>query len=103
MNPENPQPLTAEAYNNCGLTKRNSGDLDGALSDLSKAIDLKPGLWQAYANRSLVKKAKGDLAVAEADSDKALELQPDSPEICYRRNWPDSRPLPEGDHGNGNE
>jgi len=81
----NQQPETAESYNNRGLAKRNSGDLDGALSDLDKAIEIKSRLWQAYANRSLVKKAKGDLAGAEADSDKALELQPDSPEICYRR------------------
>jgi tetratricopeptide (TPR) repeat protein len=85
MNPANQQPQTAEAYNNRGLAKRNGGDLDAALSDLDKAIELKPSLWQAYTNRSLVKKAKGDLAGAEADSDKALELQPDSPEVCHRR------------------
>jgi tetratricopeptide (TPR) repeat protein len=81
----NQQPETAEAYNNRGLAKRASGDLDGSLNDFDRAIEIKPNLWQAYSNRSLVKKAKGDLIGAQADSDKALELKPDSPEVCYSR------------------
>ena len=40
----NQQPETAEAYNNHGLAKRTSGDLDGALGDFDKAIELKPNL-----------------------------------------------------------
>jgi tetratricopeptide (TPR) repeat protein len=81
----NQQPETAEAYNNRGLAKRAIGDLDGALNDFDRAIEVKPNLWQAYSNRSLVKKAKGDLVGAQADSDKALELKPDSPDVCYSR------------------
>jgi tetratricopeptide (TPR) repeat protein len=67
------------------MAKLKSSNLDGALIDFDKAIELKPTLWQAFHNRSVVKKAKGDLTGAQADSDKALDLKPDSPEVCYSR------------------
>jgi Flp pilus assembly protein TadD len=57
------QPETAEAYNNLGESKRVKGELDGALADFNRAIELKPDLAAAYNNRALVKKAKGDLDV----------------------------------------
>jgi tetratricopeptide (TPR) repeat protein len=85
MSANNLQPETAETCNNRGMAKLKSNDLDGALVDFDKAIELKPTLWQAFHNRSVVKKAKGDLTGSQADSDKALDLKPDSPEVCYSR------------------
>jgi tetratricopeptide (TPR) repeat protein len=54
MDPLNQQPETAEAYNNQGEVKRIKGDLDGALADYNKAIELKPEFAAAYNNRALV-------------------------------------------------
>src|SRR4051794_36372602 len=34
-------PKTAEEYNNRGLDRQNSGDLDGAIADYTKALSLK--------------------------------------------------------------
>jgi hypothetical protein len=41
MNPIQ-QPETAEAINNRGEAKRKQGDLDGALADFNKIIEMKP-------------------------------------------------------------
>ena len=56
--------------------KRVKGDLDGALTDLNRAIELNPNLAQIYTIRGKVKEAKGDLIGAAADFNKAVELKP---------------------------
>lgn len=48
MNNPEQIPETAEAYNNRGDAKHKSGDLDGALADFNKAIEIKPDLAVAY-------------------------------------------------------
>ena len=50
------------------------GDLDGAIADFSKAIELKPKFILAYADRGNAKKAKGDQAGAEEDIAQANKL-----------------------------
>jgi Flp pilus assembly protein TadD len=52
---------------NSGIAKRQNGDLDGALADFNKAIEIKPGYSSAYVARGIVKKQKGDLDGALAD------------------------------------
>jgi tetratricopeptide (TPR) repeat protein len=57
----------AEDIVNRGLAKQRKGDLDGAIADYTKAIELKPDLAVAYVNRGNAKQAKSDLDGAIAD------------------------------------
>jgi len=78
MNPTNQQPETAEAINNRGVAKRKQGDLDGALADFNKVIEMKPDAVGAYNNRGHVKQAKGDFDGAIVDYSKVIDLKPDA-------------------------
>ena len=53
-------------------------DLDSAVYDLTRAINLNPAKGKAYYDRGLVWLRKGDLARAKADIDKAHRLDPES-------------------------
>ena len=66
--------LDPKLLSNRGWAKQTKGDLDGALADYSKAIQLKPDYATAYSNRGGVKRAEGDLFGAMNDLDKAAEL-----------------------------
>ena len=68
-------PKTAEDYNNRGLERQNRGDLDGAIADYTKTIELDPTHALAYANRGVVKALlkKPD---ASADFEAAFRLNP---------------------------
>jgi tetratricopeptide (TPR) repeat protein len=57
--------------------KRGKGDMDGALADFNKAIELNPSLAQPYYNRGNVKAENNDLNGAIADYTKTIELKPD--------------------------
>jgi tetratricopeptide (TPR) repeat protein len=78
-------PKFAEAYISRGELRRVRRELDEALSDYNRAIELKPDLAAAYANRGLLKKDMDDLAGAQADEERALDLKPDSAETRFRR------------------
>lgn len=69
----------AEWYVRVGR-ERGLRDLDGALDDFTKAIELKPEYAEAYYFRGLAKQAKGDVDGAVADFAKAIELKPDYPD-----------------------
>jgi tetratricopeptide (TPR) repeat protein len=70
-------PDHAGAFNNRGNARRDKGDLDGALQDLTEAIRLKPGCADAFHNRGNARIAKGDLDGALPDFTKAIRLKPD--------------------------
>ena len=78
-------PQHTGAYNNRGLAKVDSGDLQGAIADYGKAIELNPQLVEAYNNRGNAKSDSGDLRGAIADYDKAIELNPQLAEAYYNR------------------
>ena len=81
-------PQTAEEYNNRGLNRQNSGDLDGAIADYTKALSLKAkAAIQAtvYNNRANAYMAKNDLAAAITDYGNAIELQPSEFENYFNR------------------
>src|SRR6266436_2444349 len=61
---------------NRGILKKAKGDLDAALADFNKAIELKPDHVPSYVVRGGVKKAKGDVDGALADYNQAIELNP---------------------------
>ena len=66
----------ANVYNERGIAKGVKGDVDGAIADFTRAIELYPKYSTAYTNRGLAKKNKGDLEGAIADCTRAIELDP---------------------------
>jgi tetratricopeptide (TPR) repeat protein len=66
----------ANGYNERGIAKGVKGDIDGAIADFTRAIELHPKYSTAYTNRGLAKKNKGDLNGAIADCTRAIELDP---------------------------
>ena len=67
---------TANEFNARGVGKRAKGDLEGAIADFTKAIELNPEFAAAYNNRGGAKREKNDLDAAIADFTKAIELKP---------------------------
>src|SRR5436190_5363014 len=61
---------------NRGIEKAKNGDLDGAIADFDRAIQLDPKDAAIYNNRGLAKQAKGDFNAAIADFNRAIELNP---------------------------
>ena len=59
-----------------GVGKQRKGDLDGAIADYTKAIEIDPQYADAYSNRGFAKSAKGDRDGAIADCTKAIEIDP---------------------------
>jgi hypothetical protein len=56
--------------------KLMTGDLEGALADFNRAIELNPRAARVYTYRALIKRAQGDIAGAQADDAKAAQLTP---------------------------
>jgi lipoprotein NlpI len=75
----------AASYVQSGNEKHDRGDLDGAITDYTRAIDLNPKYANAYHNRGRVKHAKGDLDGALADFTSALALAPKHALAYYNR------------------
>jgi len=66
----------AAVYFDSGYAK-GKGDLDGAIADFTKAIEVRPDYAEAYNLRGLAKQAKGNLDGAVEDFTKAIEINPD--------------------------
>ncbi len=62
-----------------------AGKKDAALTDLSKAIELSPGLAGLYSNRGTVYFASGDLDRALADYNEAIKLKADFAGAYFNR------------------
>jgi len=77
LNSANTNPRYSVAYLNRGNARSDAGDIDGALSDYSKAIELKTDKAEAYNNRGLIFAMKNDFEAAEVDFTKALSIYPD--------------------------
>jgi tetratricopeptide (TPR) repeat protein len=67
---------TVVGYNERGTVRRDKGDLDGAIADYTKAIELEPRFAKSWCNRATSRDLKGDLDGAIADYSRALELDP---------------------------
>jgi tetratricopeptide (TPR) repeat protein len=59
-----------------GWTRINTGDLDGAIADCTKSIELDPRPAMSFFNRALAKQGKADYDAAIADYDRAIQMQP---------------------------
>lgn len=62
-------------YVDRGRAKRDSGDIDGAIGDVSRALDLSQEGW-IYAERGVAYSAKGEKELALQDFKKALSMDP---------------------------
>ena len=71
------KPDFAEAYNNRGNAKVNSGKYAAAIADYDKAIHLRPDFAKAFNNRGASKAALKLYGAAIADCDTAIRLKPD--------------------------
>ncbi len=72
------------AYFSRGLVRKRQRDLDGAISDFTRSIQLKP-IAEAYLNRGATLKDKGDPDGAMVDYNKAIELKPDYADAFFNR------------------
>jgi tetratricopeptide (TPR) repeat protein len=68
------EPDNAIAYHNRGIAHQSKGDLERALADFDKAIQLDPSYRSAYDARGRIYATKGDYARALADVTRASEL-----------------------------
>lgn len=68
-------PTDAVAYHNRGDARlRKGGDVETAIADFSKAIEINPRLARAYDSRGRAYASKGDYTRAVVDVTKAGEL-----------------------------
>jgi len=75
----------ADELCNRGFAKATKGDLDDAIADFNKAIELKPVFGSCYIFRGMAKRGKNDLDGALADFTKAIEIKPSSAEAYANR------------------
>jgi len=75
----------AEFYFNRGVTSYKKGQLDQAISDYTKALEINPKYAEAYYNRGNVYSDKGQYDQAISDFTKALEINPKYAEAHYNR------------------
>ncbi len=67
--------FAAVMYDSRGQDRTRVSDIDGAVDDFTKAIDLQPDYPVAYEHRSNARRSKGDLAGAEQDLAAAGRLK----------------------------
>ncbi|MFB5568867.1 tetratricopeptide repeat protein, partial [Bacillus cereus] len=65
----------AFAYNNRGNALKSKGNVEEAIRDYTKAIELKSDYAFAYNNRGNALKSKGNVEEAIRDYTKAIELK----------------------------
>ena len=70
---------------NRGIEKGKRGDLDGAIADFNRAIELNPKDDAPYYNRAQAKRLKKDAAGAIADYTQAIELGSTNPAAYNNR------------------
>jgi tetratricopeptide (TPR) repeat protein len=70
---------------NRGIEKGKKGDLDGAIADFDRAIELNPKDDAPYYNRAQAKRLKKDAAGAIADYTRAIELGSKNPAAYNNR------------------
>lgn len=78
-------PQSAISYCKHGIAKQAKGNLDGALADYNKAIELDPKAPHVYDFRGFARRLKGDLDGAIADYNRAIELDPQDADGFHNR------------------
>ena len=78
-------PQTAKDFNQRGITKAQSGDLEGAIADFSQAIRLKLDYATAYYHRGTAYARTGNARAALADYTQVILLKPNNADVRYSR------------------
>jgi protein O-mannosyl-transferase len=69
------------AYKNRGAIRKENQELEGAMFDFNKAIQLGKNDYKSFSNRGAVYMEMGDFQNAIADYQKALKYYPNHPQI----------------------
>jgi tetratricopeptide (TPR) repeat protein len=77
LSPSAIKPNYYEAHNNLGLTLRDLGKLDGAVTSFHKALAIKPDYYEAHNNLGLTLRDLGKMDEAVTSFHKALAIKPD--------------------------
>jgi len=80
-----PDEQSIEDLVNRGIQKAKKGDLDGAIADFDRAIELNPKDDAPYYNRAQAKRLKKDAAGTIADYTRAIELGSQNPAAFNNR------------------
>ncbi|MBI3722549.1 tetratricopeptide repeat protein [bacterium] len=72
------EPGTAVGFRERAQRRNDRGELDAAIADYGRAIELDPRYAMSFNNRGAALLEKGELARAIADFDRAIELDPRS-------------------------
>ena len=80
-----PDEQSIEDLVNRGIQKAKKGDLDGAIADFDRAIELNPKDDAPYYNRAQAKRLKKDAAGAIVDYTRAIELGSQNPAAYNNR------------------
>ena len=71
-------PTAMIVFNERGYLRRTTGDLDGAIADFTKALDLDKSFAVGYVNRGLCLADQNNPQAAEGDYSEALKLPVDA-------------------------
>jgi tetratricopeptide (TPR) repeat protein len=82
---QNTQNMSAEAYLVRSGENSDKGNLDQALADCGKAVELKPNWAEAYYNLGLLYGEKDEAGLAISAYEKAIELKPNYAEAFLNR------------------
>ena len=69
---------TARGYTNRGVNRYYKSDLDGALADFNKAIELDPSFSMAWVRRGNTRSTKAEYEEGIADYNRAIEIDPNN-------------------------
>jgi len=78
-------PKMVAAWNNRGVARVRMGDLDGAVIDYTRALQLAPGDAEVYFNRANAYAAAGNYPPAIADYTTATTIQPMYSQAFFNR------------------
>ena len=77
--------FTFIAYSNRGHTYGSQGNLEQAIEDYTRAIELEPNSPLAYSNRGVAYYEQGNLEQAIEDCTRAIELNPNNDQAYINR------------------
>lgn len=80
-----PEPTTADGFAGRGANRQTQTDLDGALKDMTRAIELAPGDVRFYKLRAAVHVDRNETSLAITDLNSALKLAPDDAAALVQR------------------
>lgn len=81
----NPVPITAQEHLFLGFEKKERGEIDGSISEYTKAIKLNPEFALAYFERGAAYYSINKLDMALSDFRRAIEVDPKYPNAYYGR------------------